>query len=73
MATADPMADTPSRLLRRVQQMEDMELPSLPSIQHEIDYDSESTSEGETSMDRSAVSGLQDESVGLSNLGHGDV
>lgn len=41
MATAY-LADTPSRVLRRVQLMEDMELPSLPSFQHDLDYDSES-------------------------------
>ncbi|KAL7421209.1 hypothetical protein Q5752_004094 [Cryptotrichosporon argae] len=31
------LLDTPSRLLRRVQQYEDMELPSLPSFQHDLD------------------------------------
>lgn len=43
MATLYPM-DTPERLLKRVQQLEDVELPSLPSFQHDddMDYDSES-------------------------------
>lgn len=43
MAALYPI-DTPDRLLKRVQQLEDMELPSLPSFQHDddIDYDSES-------------------------------
>ncbi|WOO83450.1 Pericentrin [Vanrija pseudolonga] len=31
------LLDTPSRVLRRVQQYEDMELPSLPSFQHDLD------------------------------------
>ncbi len=34
--------ETPARVLQRVQELEDMELPSLPSFQHNIDYDSES-------------------------------
>nr|XP_018259051.1 uncharacterized protein I303_08594 [Kwoniella dejecticola CBS 10117]OBR81209.1 hypothetical protein I303_08594 [Kwoniella dejecticola CBS 10117] len=38
--------DTPDRVLKRVQQLEDMELPSLPSFQHDdIDYDSMSNAE----------------------------
>lgn len=31
------LLDTPSRVLRRVQQYEDIELPSLPSFQHDLD------------------------------------
>ncbi len=38
--------DTPSRVLRRVQLLEDMELPSLPSFQHDINYDSGMSSSG---------------------------
>ncbi|KIR28320.1 hypothetical protein I309_02613 [Cryptococcus deuterogattii LA55] len=45
MAASYPL-DTPSRLLKRVQQMEDMELPSLPSFHHDdLDYDSTSATE----------------------------
>lgn len=33
------LLETPSRLLKRVQQYEDMDLPSLPSITHDVDYD----------------------------------
>ncbi|WVQ93329.1 hypothetical protein IAU59_000397 [Kwoniella sp. CBS 9459] len=45
MAMAYPL-DTPDRVLKRVQQLEDMELPSLPSFQHDdIDYDSMSNPE----------------------------
>lgn len=45
MAASYPL-DTPSRLLKRVQQMEDMELPSLPSFHHDdLDYDSTSVTE----------------------------
>lgn len=45
MAAAYPL-DTPSRVLKRVQQMEDMELPSLPSFHHDdLDYDSTSATE----------------------------
>jgi hypothetical protein len=29
------LLDTPSRVLKRVQQYEEMELPSLPSFQHD--------------------------------------
>jgi hypothetical protein len=45
MATAFPVV-SPERLLKRVQQLEDMELPSLPSFQHDddLDFDSESAS-----------------------------
>jgi hypothetical protein len=50
MATAYPM-DTPESLARRMQHLEDMELPSLPTIQHDIDYDSGSMTGGDTSMD----------------------
>lgn len=34
--------ETPERVLKRVQQLEDVELPSLPSFSHELDYDSAS-------------------------------
>ncbi|OCF44892.1 hypothetical protein I317_01171 [Kwoniella heveanensis CBS 569] len=45
MAMAYPL-DTPDRVLKRVQRLEDMELPSLPSFQHDdIDYDSMSNTE----------------------------
>lgn len=47
------LADTPDRLLKRVQQLEDMELPSLPSFQHDIDYESGSVTEADTSMEGS--------------------
>lgn len=33
--------ETPERVLKRVQQLEDVELPSLPSFSHDMDYDSE--------------------------------
>ena len=50
MATAYPL-DTPSRVLRRVQQLEDMELPSLPSFQLDIDYESGTSVSEDTSHD----------------------
>ena len=53
MTTAYLAADTPDRLLKRVQQLEDMELPSLPSFQHDIDYESGSVTGAETSMEGS--------------------
>jgi hypothetical protein len=43
--------ETPARLLQRVEQLEDMELPSLPSFQHDIDYESTSMSEADTSQE----------------------
>jgi hypothetical protein len=43
--------ETPDRVLQRVQQLEDMELPSLPSFQHDIDYESMSMSETDTSQE----------------------
>ena len=44
--------DTPSRVLRRVQQMEEVELPSLPSIQHDNENDSGmSTSDDDNSRE----------------------
>jgi hypothetical protein len=51
MATAYPL-DTPERVLKRVHQLElqELELPSLPSFQHDIDYESEGYSAGETSL-----------------------
>jgi len=49
MATAYPM-DTPESLAKRMQHLEDMELPSLPTIQHDIDYDSGSMTGGDTSV-----------------------
>lgn len=33
--------ETPERVLKRVQQLEDVELPSLPSFSHEGDFESE--------------------------------
>lgn len=33
------LLETPSRLLKRVQQYEDIDLPSLPSISHDVDGD----------------------------------
>jgi hypothetical protein len=44
MTTMAGMAfgETPERVLKRVQQLEDVELPSLPSFSHELDYDSAS-------------------------------
>lgn len=43
MTTMAGMAfgETPERVLRRVQQLEDVELPSLPRFSHEVDYESE--------------------------------
>lgn len=44
MTTMAGMAfgETPERVLKRVQQLEDVELPSLPSFSHDLDYDSAS-------------------------------
>ncbi|KAK4684273.1 hypothetical protein P7C73_g5915, partial [Tremellales sp. Uapishka_1] len=61
MATAYHM-ETPSRVLRRVQQLEDMEMPSLPSIQHDIDYES-GLSGNDTSFDHDNVSQISDKSL----------
>ena len=79
MTMAYPM-ETPSRVLRRVQQMEDVELPSLPSIEHGLDDDT--GSEAETSLEASLRSRKgQDEMVRLQleilmeidfDTGHGD-
>ena len=43
MTTLAGMAfgETPERVLKRVQELEDVELPSLPSFSHDMDYDSE--------------------------------
>jgi hypothetical protein len=45
------LLDTPSRVLRRVQQYEDMELPSLPSFQHDIDFESDQSDHFDNSYD----------------------
>nr|XP_019009710.1 uncharacterized protein I206_05270 [Kwoniella pini CBS 10737]OCF48491.1 hypothetical protein I206_05270 [Kwoniella pini CBS 10737] len=56
--------DTPDRVLKRVQQLEDMELPSLPSFQHDdIDYDS--MSNAESSRDEPLYHPQQDETSQL--------
>ena len=43
MTTLAGMAfgETPERVLKRVQELEDVELPSLPSFSHDMDCDSE--------------------------------
>lgn len=44
--------DTPERVLRRVEAMEEMELPSLPSFQHDgMDFDTGTMTEAESSRD----------------------
>ncbi|OCF72584.1 hypothetical protein I204_06966 [Kwoniella mangroviensis CBS 8886] len=43
--------ETPDRVLKRVQQLEDMELPSLPSFQHDDDVDFDSMSGTESTSD----------------------
>lgn len=47
--------DSPDRLLQRVQQMEDLELPSLPSFQHDEEEFESTTiqSDAESSIDQS--------------------
>ena len=67
MTTLAGMAfgETPERVLKRVQQLEDVELPSLPSFSHEMDYDTASEvdrTEDERSFDDVAD---QSEAVGL--------
>ncbi|EIW66869.1 hypothetical protein TREMEDRAFT_69871 [Tremella mesenterica DSM 1558] len=47
---AQVFAETPSRLLRRVQLLEDMEMPSLPSIHHDMGYESSLTSSDNDSL-----------------------
>jgi hypothetical protein len=62
MTTMAGMAfgETPERVLKRVQQLEDVELPSLPSFSHDLDYDS--TSEVENTEDeRSDVQVAEEE------------
>ena len=55
-------SETPERVLLRVQQLEDVELPSLPSFQHDHDYDSEAA----TSFDATSnLSGNDSEVVGV--------
>ena len=43
MTTMAGMAffETPERVLKRVQRLEEIELPSLPSFSHEVDFESE--------------------------------
>jgi hypothetical protein len=48
---------TPERLLARVEQLEDIELPSLPSFQHDDpDFESGIITEAESSLDASDYS-----------------
>jgi hypothetical protein len=55
-------AETPERVLLRVKQLEDVELPSLPSFQHDDDYDDES--EKSTSFEQTInITGEHDEFV----------
>ena len=57
MTTVPGMAfgETPERVLKRVQQLEDVELPSLPSFSHDMDYDSEvDQTEDERSLEMQA-------------------
>jgi hypothetical protein len=71
MTTLAGMAfgETPERVLKRVQQLEDMELPSLPSFSHDMDYDTASEAdrtEDEGSVDERSVDiADQSEAVGL--------
>lgn len=64
-------ADTPSRLLKRVQQLEDMELPSLPSFQHDDDLEFDSSSMVESSNEEISHNSSHhsvDESVSESSI-----
>jgi len=67
MTTLAGMAfgETPERVLKRVQQLEDVELPSLPSFSHDMDYDT--ASEVDRTEDERSVDDVADESetVGL--------
>jgi hypothetical protein len=62
MTTLAGMAfgETPERVLKRVQQLEDVELPSLPSFSHDMDYDSEVD---QTEDDRSIEQADESEAV----------
>ena len=53
-----------------MQQLEDMELPSLPSFQHDINYDSEMSDSGGDSSDEDARNQGGDESREVSNCCH---
>lgn len=67
MTTLAGMAfgETPERVLKRVQQLEDVELPSLPSFSHDMDYDT--ASEVDRTEDERSVDDVADQSetVGL--------
>jgi hypothetical protein len=54
--------ETPERVLRRVQQLEDVELPSLPSFSHEVDLESE-FDESEQEEQISAIVDMDEDAI----------
>lgn len=82
MTTLAGMAfgETPERVLKRFQQLEDVELPSLPSFSHDMGYDTASEvdrTEDERSEDERSVNHVDDrsEAVGFfsySRVNHTD-
>jgi hypothetical protein len=73
MTTLAGMAfgETPERVLKRVQQLEDVELPSLPSFSHDMDYDSEvDQTEDEGSVEQDDKSEAVCTVLMISNVAH---
>jgi hypothetical protein len=73
MTTLAGMAfgETPERVLKRVQQLEDVELPSLPSFSHDMDYDSEvDQTEDELSVEQADKSEAVCTVLMISNVTH---
>jgi hypothetical protein len=63
------LGETPERVLQRVQQLEDMELPSLPSFSHDMDYDTASEvdrTEDEGSVDERSIDDIANRSEAVS-------
>lgn len=66
MTTMAGMAfgETPERVLKRVQQLEDVELPSLPSFSHEVDFESEFDESDQGEQSQMMTKGGESEMVG---------
>lgn len=67
MALVYPL-DTPSRVLRRVQQLEDVELPTLPSFQLDLEYDSGTSASGEDNNSENAYAQYAEGSEAVRSL-----
>ena len=70
MTTLAGMAfgETPERVLKRVQQLEDVELPSLPSFSHDMDYDT--ASEVDRTEDERSVDDVADQSEAVGHFSY---